>query len=261
MSAKVVSLFNQKGGVGKTTTTYFLADAAHQKGLKTLIIDTDPQANLSSSTTAEPLEADIAGLADVLSDQTDIEMSEVLYPTIWENVHLVPAPGHTLGTIRDVLIVLPTARENKLKKALKPLMDHYDLILIDCPPSIDMLTVNALVASHEVAIVTEAGKWSVDGIAELLKTVEAVKENYNEQLNIAGLMINLYDKSTNKSHQWHMEIDEAAKNLGLPMFNPPVPKAVRLADLTESARSLQQRKDDPIAAIYTHYLEQLMGAK
>lgn len=260
MTAKICTLFNQKGGVGKTTTTYFLADAANARGLKTLIIDTDPQGNLTSATTKQELPDDYAGLADVLTHRSDIELVDVVTKTTWGNVDLIPAgPGRFLSLVRDELIITTTGRENRLKKALGQLKEQYDLILIDCPPSIDMLTVNALVASNALVVVTEAAKWSVDGIAELLTTVESVQDNYNRDLKISGLVINLYDKATNKSRYWFHQVETGAKQLGLSVYYPPVPKAVRLVKLTESARSLQASADDPIAKIYDNYLTKLLG--
>lgn len=261
MTATICTLFNQKGGVGKTTTTYFLADAANARGFKTLIIDTDPQGNLTSATTKEELPDTYAGLADVLTHHSDIDLPDVVTPTTWENVDLIPAgPSRFLALVRDELIITTTGRETRLKKSLKQLKDQYDLILIDCPPSIDMLTVNALVASNSLVVVTEAAKWSIDGIAELLTTVEAVQDNYNEDLKISGLVINLYDKTTNKSRYWLNQVETGSKQLGLSMYYPPVPKAVRLSKLTESAHSLQATADDPIAKIYANYLTKLLGA-
>lgn len=259
MSAKIYTLFNQKGGVGKTTTTYFIADAAAARGLKTLIVDIDPQGNLTKSTVMAPIAEDVAGLADALTSRSDATAEEVILPTIWPSVDLLPTPSRALSLVRDELLVKTTGRETALKKALKPLVDHYDLILVDCPPSIDTLTLNALVASHGVIIVTQAALWSVDGIAELLRTVHAIQEDYNEDLEITGILINLFNKSTNSARQWRLDIEQAAESQGMPLLYPPVPQAVRLKEIAESSTSLQDTPEDELAKIYNHYLDVLVG--
>ncbi|MEV7801175.1 AAA family ATPase [Microbacterium foliorum] len=259
MSAKIYTFFNQKGGVGKTTTTYLQADAANSKGLKTLLIDTDPQGNLTKSTSQEPLPADTAGLADVLTSRAETTAQEVITPTIWENVDLIPTPSRALDLVRDELLVTPTGRENRLKKAIKPLLDEYDLILIDCPPSIDMLTINALVASQGLIIITQAALWSVDGIAELMQTVQAVQENYNENLRIEGVVVNQFIKNTNSARHWLSDLEEATNSQGMKLFYPPMPQAVRIKEITEASSSLQEASNDELARIQRVYLEKLIG--
>ncbi|WP_237189245.1 ParA family protein [Rothia nasimurium] len=259
MSAKIYTLFNQKGGVGKTTSTYYIADAASARGLKTLIVDIDPQGNLTKSTSLGPLPEDIAGLADALTSRSDTTAEEILTPTIFNNVNLLPTPSRALSLVRDELLVKTTGRETALKKALKPFLDDYDLILIDCPPSIDTLTLNALVASNGVIIVTQAALWSVDGIAELLRTVHAIQEDYNEGLEITGILINLFNKTTNSARQWRLDLEEAAEAQGIKLFYPPVPQAVRLKEIAEASTSLQATPTDELAQIYNHYLDILMG--
>lgn len=261
MAAKIYTIFNQKGGVGKTTTTYFLADAAAARGLKTLIVDIDPQGNLTKSTTLEPLAEDVAGLADALTARSDATAEEVIIPTIWPLVSLLPTPSRALSLVRDELLVKTTGRETTLKKALNPLIAEYDLILIDCPPSIDTLTLNALVASHGVVIVTQAALWSVDGIAELLQTVHAVQEDYNQDLKITGILINLFKKTTNSARGWRLEIEEAANAQGIGLFYPPVPEAVRLKEIAEASASLQAKPEDELTKIYNHYLDVLVGER
>lgn len=259
MSAKIYTLFNQKGGVGKTTTTYFIADAAAARGLKTLIVDIDPQGNLTKSTVLAPITEDTAGLADALTARSDITAEEIITPTIWPTVELLPTPSRALSLVRDELLVKTTGRETALKKALKPLADQYDLILIDCPPSIDTLTLNALVASNGVIIVTQAALWSVDGIAELLRTVHAIQEDYNQDLEITGILINLFNKSTNSARQWRLDIEEAATAQNMSLFYPPVPQAVRLKEIAEASTSLQAKPNDELAQIYNHYLDIVLG--
>lgn len=259
MTAKIYTLFNQKGGVGKTTTTYYLADAASHRNLKTLIVDIDPQGNLTKSTSQDPIPTDTAGLADALTSRSETTAEEIIQPTIWPNVDLLPTPSRALSLVRDELLVKTTGRETALKKALKPLVDNYDLILIDCPPSIDTLTLNALVASNGVIIVTQAALWSVDGIAELLRTVHAVQEDYNQNLQITGVLINLFNKTTNSARQWRLDIEEAANAQGMSLFYPPVPQAVRLKEIAESSTSLQSTPNDELAKIYNHYLDILVG--
>lgn len=257
MTARIITFFNQKGGVGKTTTTYLQADAANAAGLKTLLIDTDPQGNLTKSVTHGELASDAAGLADVLTSRVDTEAHEVIVKTIWENVELIPTPSRALDLVRDELLVTSTGRENRLKKAIKPLLDQYDLVLIDCPPSIDMLTVNALVASHGLVIITQPALWSIDGIAELLFTVRAVQEDYNEDLAIDGIIVNQYIKNTNSGRRWLIELEAAAESHNMQVLHPPMPQAVRLKEITESSRSLQGTPDDELARTQRLYLNKL----
>lgn len=261
--ARVIALSNQKGGVGKTTTTYELAEAAQRAGLKVLAIDIDPQGNLTSSLAAEELPFDSQGLADVLSEATATTMSEVLTPSLWEGVDLIPTTGEGLAIVRDELIATHIGRESRLKKAIASLGEGaYDLVLIDCPPSIDQLFVNAMVAADQVLVVTHATLFSADGIGHLLSKIQVVREYYNEALTIAGLLINQYEKQLNADQARKRELNQAAEAQGLRVLEPAVPKRTLISQVVEQSRRLDQQSGEDaqmLIKIYDRYIEKLMG--
>ena len=255
----IVCMANQKGGVGKTTTAFHLARAAHLQGLKTLVIDTDPQGNLTSSLSKEPLPEDVPGLADVLSAQTQDTLDDVLVPGLWEGVDLIPTTGETLPFVRNELTVSPVGADFRLKKAIQQLDSRYDLILIDCPPSIDKLTINAMVASDSVLVVTHAARYSLDGINHLLDSIETVKE-YNSDLKLAGLVVNQYERQRNAAQSWRLELVEATSELGLPVFEPMIPKRTMIAETAENGEALDERGGadaKQLSQIYARYVTKI----
>ena len=257
----IVCMANQKGGVGKTTTAFHLARAAHLQGLKVLVIDIDPQGNLTSSLSKEPLPVDTPGLADVLSAQTPDTLTDVLVPGLWDGVDLIPTTGETLPFVRNELTVSPVGAEFRLKKAIQQLDGRYDLILIDCPPSIDKLTINAMVASNDVLIVTHAARYSLDGISHLLDSVDMVRE-YNPALKLAGLVVNQYERQRNASQSWRLELAEAAEEMGLSVFEPMIPKRTMIAEAAENGEALDQRGGEDarqLVQIYDRYITKLIG--
>lgn len=259
---RIVASANQKGGVGKTTTVYHLARAAQQKGLRVLAIDIDPQGSLTSSLAKEDLE-DSVGLADVLSAQTKEPIENVLAPTIWEGVDLVPTTGETLSFVRDELITTRMGRESKLKKAIQSLgQDRYDLILIDCPPSIDQLTINAMVAANAVLIVTHASYYSLNGIAHLIANIEGIKEHYNPELCISGIVVNQYERNLNAPYARKMELSEAMEQQGITVFEPAVPKRTMIAETAENGQALDESGSEDnrqLVKIYDSYVSKIMG--
>jgi len=259
---RIIASANQKGGVGKTTTVYHLARAAQQKGLRVLAIDIDPQGSLTSSLAKGDLE-DSVGLADVLSAQTQEPIESVLAPTIWEGVDLVPTTGETLSFVRDELITTRMGRESKLKKAIQTLgEDRYDLILIDCPPSIDQLTINAMVAAHAVLIVTHASYYSLNGIAHLIANIEGIKEHYNPELCISGIVVNQYERHLNAPTARKMELSEAMEQHGITVFEPAVPKRTMIAETAENGQALDESGSEDnrqLVKIYDSYVSKLMG--
>ncbi|MGP9587212.1 ParA family protein [Micrococcaceae sp. AOP34-BR2-30] len=257
---RTVCISNQKGGVGKTTTTYHMARAAHLDGLSTLVIDADPQGNLTSSLSKEPLAVDTPGLADVLSSQTNDTLDDVLVPALWDGVDLIPTTGETLPFVRNELTVSPVGAEFRMKKAIQQVKDRYDLILIDCPPSIDKLTINAMVASSDVLIVTHAARYSLDGISHLLDSVDMVRE-YNPELKLAGLVVNQWEKQRNASQSWRRELTEAAEGMGLQVFEPMIPKRTMIAETADDGEALDQRGGEDahrFIQIYGRYITKLM---
>lgn len=190
MAARVVTLGLQKGGVGKTTSTCNTARAAARRGLRTLVIDMDPQGNTTSTLAAEEVADDQAGIADAITPHPDAALADVTVPTIWAGVDLAPAVTEPLTQAEKLIASADHGREHRLVEALRPVLDRYDLVLIDTPPALGMLTINALAASDLVVVVAEADQWSADGLAMFRKTVEGVQRYSNQRLRWSGILVN-----------------------------------------------------------------------
>lgn len=261
--AHVVVMANQKGGVGKTTTTYHFADAARRNGLKVLAIDIDPQGSLTSSLSREYLPPDTIGLADVLSARTNEQLADVIVPTVWDGVDLAPTTGENLSFVRDELIATRMGRESKLKLAIQSLDEGaYDLVLIDCPPSIDQLTSNALVAADAVVIVTHASLYSMNGIAHLIDNVELVNQFYNPALRIAGIVLNQFERQLNAPVARKMELSEAIESHGLVIYEPVIPKRTIISETVENGESLSDYGNEvaqQLAKNFDLYISKVMG--
>lgn len=264
MTARVFALCNQKGGVGKSTTTFHLARAAVRRGSRVLVVDNDPQGNLTTIAAGEPVADDQAGLADALSARADETIRDVIVPGVWPGLDVVPTSGTTLGYVRDELVIAGAGREGRLREALAGVLDDYDLILIDCAPSLDQLTINGLTAADAVVVVTESKLFSANGLSQLLDTIENVKAYYNPRLAVAGVIINKHEDTTISGRTWLDQIGQAAEARGLRLLSPAIPKRVVISDAAEAARGLDEwGSEDAIAlgAIYTDHLAAIEGAK
>lgn len=239
--AQILAVCNQKGGVGKTATTFHLTRAAAVAEHRVLVIDADPQGSLTSVIARDEVGEDQAGLADVLSQRSTDTMRDVIIPSIWDGVDVVPtAPSEALAYVSDELIIAGAGRERRLRDALAEISGDYDLILIDCPPSLDQLTINGLTAADGVVLVTEPSLFSANGLARLLSTIENVRTAYNDELTIAGIIINRYEARTVSGREWVASLMEAAAVRELTILEPYVPKAVAIKDASESASGLDE---------------------
>lgn len=257
MTAQIFALCNQKGGVGKSTTTFHLARTAVLAGRRVLIVDNDPQGNLTAVIAAESVEEDQAGLADALSARTNDTIRDVIVPGVWPGLDVVPTSGVTLGAVRDELVIAGAGREVRLREALAVVADDYDLILIDCAPSLDQLTINGLTAAQGVIVVTHSKQWSLSGLSQLLDTVESVRAYYNPTLSVAGIIVNQHEERTVSGQTWLNELHTAAQSRGLSVLTPPIPKRVVIADATEAARGLDEWgsvEASALSAIYAGHL-------
>ncbi len=262
MSARVYALCNQKGGVGKSTTAFHLARAAVLRGDRVLLVDNDPQGNLTSVTAAEDVSEDQAGLADALSARAPETLQDVIVAGIWPGLDLVPTVGVTLGAVRDELVIAGAGREGRLHEALSEVIEDYDLILIDCAPSLDQLTINGLTAAGGVIIVTHSKLWSANGLAQLLDTISSVRQYYNPDLEVAGIIVNQHEDRTLAGRHWLEELTAAADQRSLKVLNPPIPKRVAISDATEVAQGLDQlgtADATALAALYDLHLSALKG--
>ena len=256
MPVLTLAVVNQKGGVGKTITTINLGRAAVRAGLRVLLVDADPQGNLTELIAKEPTAEDARGLADVLSRLTADAVGDVTVDTVWEGVDLVPTVGEALGLVRDELVVAGAGREKRLATALEQVRGHYDLILLDCPPSLDQLTVNALAAADAVVVVTQSKLLSTSGVAKLLSTIDVVRDAYNSRLTIGGVVINAHEARTLTGQFWLEEISANVEHV----LQPPVPKLAVLNDATEAGKGLDEwgtTEGRVLAEIYDGYLSTL----
>lgn len=257
MTASIIALCNQKGGVGKSTTAFQLARAAVLTGRRVLVVDADPQGNVTSVAAADVVEDDQVGLADALSARAPESLADVIVAGVWPGLDVAPTSGATLGLVRDELVVAGAGREGRLRQALAQVAGDYDLVLIDCAPSLDQLTINALSAADAVVVVTHAKLFSANGLAQLLETVASVREHYNPGLAVAGIIVNQHEERTLSGQGWLAQLHEAATARALVVLKPPVPKRVVISDATEAARGLDQwgsAEATALAAIYAGYL-------
>lgn len=259
--AKKIAMANQKGGVGKTTTTYHLARAALRRGLKVLAVDGDPQGNLTSSLSRRPLEDGEIGLADALSAHTDVTLEEVIVPGVWDGVDLIPTTGDSLALVDQELVIARAGRESRMRDAFAAVEDRYDLVLIDCPPAVNQLTINAMTAADGVVIVSHAALWSLDGIARLLDNIKEVAGYYNPKLRVQGLIVNKYDKRRKDNEARKRELLTAAKVHDIPVMYPVVPERVAISSTAENGEALDEHSQSDareLAEIYDRHMAALV---
>jgi len=219
---KVIAIANQKGGVGKTTTAVNLSTSLALEGKKVLLIDLDPQGN---ATTAfgfdkEKLERTVYHLMLGLS-----ELGEVILRTEIDKLELVPSNIHLIGA--EVEFMDHPQREKRLKEALYGKVNVYDFVLIDCPPSLGLLTLNALVASDSVLVPLQCEFYAMEGLSQLLRTIKLVKKRYNFNLQIEGILLTMYDGRNNLSRHIYKEVIE---HFGSTVFQTIIPRNVRLSE-------------------------------
>ncbi|EMW6650882.1 ParA family protein [Listeria monocytogenes] len=220
--SKVIALANQKGGVGKTTSSVNLSSSLAFLGKKVLLVDIDPQGNASSGVGVNKGEIEHC-IYDVLVD--DVAIQDVLQKTDLDNLNVIPATIQLAGA--EVELVPAISREIRLKKAIDSIRDDYDYVIIDCPPSLGLLTLNALTAADSVLIPVQCEYYALEGLSQLLNTIRIVQKHLNEDLQIEGVLLTMLDARTNLGIQ---VIEEVKKYFQNKVFNTIIPRNVRLSE-------------------------------
>ncbi|MCJ0931570.1 AAA family ATPase [Virgibacillus halodenitrificans] len=219
---KIMSIANQKGGVGKTTSSVNLSACLAHLGNKVLLVDTDPQGNATSGVGVN--KADVKHcIYNVLVE--DMPAEEVCIPTSVNNLDIIPATIQLAGA--EIELVPTISREIRLKKSLEELKETYDYIIIDCPPSLGLLTLNALTSSDTVLIPVQCEYYALEGLSQLLNTIRLVQKHLNKQLMIEGVLLTMLDARTNLGIQ---VIEEVKKYFQDKVYNSIIPRNVRLGE-------------------------------
>ena len=220
---KSIAIFNQKGGVGKTTTNINLAACLALRGKKILIMDIDPQGNTTSGMGISKKNLTFT-MYEVLIDESTDPMSAILDTSI-ENLKILPASVKLAGA--EIELVQLEGREKRLKKAIDMIRGHFDYIFIDCPPSLGLLTINSLTAVDSVLIPIQCEFYALEGVSQLMSTIELVKKSLNPDLTIKGVILSMFDGRTNLSIQ---VVEEVKKYFKEKVYSTVIPRNIRLAE-------------------------------
>ena len=229
---KVMAIINQKGGVGKSTTAINLSAALGELGKQVLLVDLDPQGNSSSGLGIEKSQVHNCVYDDLLND---VAIEDVIIPDVGEGLDLVPATINLAGA--EVELVSEMARENRLKDAVGSLRGKYDYVFIDCPPSLGLLTVNALVAADKLLIPIQCEFYALEGVTKLLDSMKRVKTRLNPTLDIFGVLLTMYDGRTTLSRQ---VVEEVRSYFGKTVFTTLIPRTVKLSEAPSFGQPITQ---------------------
>ncbi len=220
---KAIAIFNQKGGVGKTTTNINLAACLAIKGKRILILDIDPQGNTTSGMGISKKGLEKTMYEVLIDDQVSPE--DAILKTGIENLDIIPASVQLAGA--EIELVQLEAREKRLKKALDKIRGKYDYLFIDCPPSLGLLTINSLTAVDSVLIPIQCEFYALEGVSQLMSTIDLVKKNMNPAIEIQGVILSMFDGRTNLSIQ---VVEEVKKYFREKVYTTVIPRNVRLAE-------------------------------
>ena len=219
---KIIAIVNQKGGVAKTTTAINLSAAIAQRGHHTLLVDLDPQGNATSGLGIDRRQIEHC-VYDLLINEAPLEA--VLLHSDYQQLELIPATIQLAGA--EVELVSAISRENRLRQILRPQKERYDYIFIDCPPSLGLLTINALSAADRALLPLQCEYYALEGVTQLLNTYEMIRKNLNPDLEIEGVLLTMFDARTNLSSQ---VADEARNYFGRKVYDTQISRSVRLSE-------------------------------
>jgi chromosome partitioning protein len=223
--SRILAVANQKGGVGKTTTAINLAASLALADQRILLVDVDPQANLTSGIGLKGQHAAAGSVYDALMSDDGIDPRGFVLDTQVSGLSLIPSDRHLAGA--EVELVPMANRETRLRRMLGPLRDAYDYVLIDCPPSLGLLTLNALVAADAVLIPLHCEYFALEGLADLVSTLARVRATFNPELDIDGVVLTMYDDRTNLGQQVSRNVREFFKEK---VYDTVIPRNVRLGE-------------------------------
>lgn len=219
---KVIAVANQKGGVGKTTTSINLSACLAYKEKRTLLIDNDPQGNATSGLGIDKWTVKKSVYDTIIND---IDIKDTILSTMLDKLFICPANIQLAGA--EIELVSLMMRENRLKKAIEPIKSNYDYIIIDCPPSLGLLTLNSLTAADTILVPIQCEYYALEGLKQLMKTVSLVQKHLNPSLKVEGVVMTMYDSRTNLSFQ---VVESVRKHFSDRVYRTIIPRNVRLSE-------------------------------
>ncbi|MCF8070244.1 MAG: AAA family ATPase [Desulfobacterales bacterium] len=252
--AQIICIANQKGGVGKTTTAINLSAALAVSGKKTLIVDCDPQGNATTGIGIDKSTIDNSLYHGLIGSAT---ARKIVIESEIENLHIIPSRVELIGF--EVEMMSAPDREMSLKNMLSDMNDRYDYIIIDCPPSLSLLTVNAMTAAGSLIIPLQCEFYALEGLGQLLQTVKRIKQSLNPDLKVAGILLTMFDKRTNLAHQ---VAEDAESYFSEMMFETIVPRNVRLGEAPSFGKPILLYDPESVGAkSYNSLAEEVMKRK
>ena len=249
---RIISIINQKGGVGKSTTAVNLAAALGELGKEVLIVDFDPQGNSTSGLGIEKEELEQCVYDALLND---VPAENLLIQANCTNVTVIPATIQLAGA--EIELVSAMARETRLKELLEPVQENYDFVFIDCPPSLGLLTINALTAADSVLIPIQCEYYALEGVTKLLESMRMVKSKINKGLEVFGVLLTMYDSRTSLANQ---VVDEVKQYFGDKVFNTLIPRTVKISEAPSFGMSvIQYAPQNKGAQSYMELAEEVIG--
>lgn len=227
---QIIAMVNQKGGVAKTTTSINLSAALNKKKKKVLLVDLDPQANATSGIGIDKSEIE-KSIYDVLIN--DVPIQEVIKPSYRKNLDVVPSSVNLAGAEQELTSLQD--RGTRLKEVLSSVIDNYDYIFIDCPPSLGMLTINALSAAEQIYVPIQCEYYALEGVEQLMQTVQLVQQAYNSELKVGGIIMTMFDGRMRLSRE---VVDTVVDTFGDVVFKTKIPRNVRLAEAPSYGRAI-----------------------